>query len=91
MAVIKRLNLIKDDLSHLGDNWIGFRFIGGEPVTPENVFVSDGKISAYKYLNMTVDFKGKENVRLKQEIERLKSPKAFSNFTEELFSLRGLS
>ena len=77
VAVIKLLNILKNDLSHLGDDWIGFRFIDGELVTPENEFVSAGKIRAHKYLQMTVDFRGKENTRLKQEIERLKSPAAF--------------
>lgn len=77
VAVVKLLNLLKNDLSHLGDDWIGFRFIKGELVTPENEFVSPGKIRAYKYLKMTIDFRAEENSRLKQEIDRLNSPKAF--------------
>jgi hypothetical protein len=77
VAVIKLLNLLKNDLSHLGVDWIGFRFIAGELVTPENEFVSPGKIRAYKYLKMTIDFRADENAKLKEEIDRLTSPKAF--------------
>lgn len=77
VVVVKLLNLLKNDLSHLGDDWIGFRFIKGELVTPENEFVSPGKIRAYKYLKMTIDFRAEENTRLKQEIDRLNSPKPF--------------
>jgi len=79
VAVVKLLNVLKNDLSHLGSDWIGFRFIDGELVTPENEFVAAGKIRAYKYLKMTIDFRAEENTRLKQQIERLKSPKAFMN------------
>lgn len=80
VAVIKLLNLLKNDLSHLGDQWGRFRFINGELVTPENEFVSAGKIRAHQYLKMTIDFRTEENTRLKHEIERLKSPKAFIPF-----------
>jgi transcriptional regulator with XRE-family HTH domain len=77
VAVIKLLNLLKNDLSHLGDDWSGFRFIEGHLVTPEDYFVTPGKIRAYKYLKMTIDFRAEENARLKQEIDRLNAPKAF--------------
>jgi transcriptional regulator with XRE-family HTH domain len=77
IAVIKLLQLIANDLSHLGNDWAGFRFIAGELVTPENEFVSPGKVRAHKYLQMTIDFRVEENTRLKLEIERLKSPKAY--------------
>ncbi|HAI96652.1 MAG TPA: hypothetical protein DCL50_04325 [Methylococcaceae bacterium] len=68
---------MKNDLSHIGADWNGFRFIAGELVTPEDDFISPGKIRAHKYLKMTIDFRAEENTRLKQEIERLNSPKAF--------------
>lgn len=77
VAVVKLLNILKNDLSHLGDDWIGFRFIDGHLVTPEDYFVTPGKIRAYKYLKMTIDFRADENAKLKEEIDRLTSPKAF--------------
>lgn len=73
-AVVVINLLLKDDLSH---GLIGFRFISGELVTPENEFVTAGKIRAHKYLKMTIDFRAEESTRLKQEIKHLKSPKAF--------------
>ena len=77
VSVVKLLTLLKNDLSHLGQEWIGFRFIEGHLVTPEDYFVTPGKIRAYKYLKMTIDFRAEENTRLKQEIDRLNAPKAF--------------
>jgi len=64
---------------------IGFRFIDGELVTPENEFVSAGKIRAHHYLKMTIDFRAEDNTRLKQEIDRLNSPKAFL-YDRKIFS-----
>jgi len=40
VSVVKLLNILKNDLSHLGDEWIGFRFIDGQLVTPEDYFVT---------------------------------------------------
>ena len=77
VATVKLLEILNNDLSHLGRDWAGFRFINGELVTPENEFVPPGKIRAYKYLNMTIDFRAQENIRLKQEVERLESLTSF--------------
>jgi len=74
VAVVKLLNILSNDLSHLGDEWAGFRFFDGELVTPENDFVTPGKIRAHRFLNMTIDFLNEENRKLKQEIERLQQP-----------------
>jgi len=46
-------------------------------ITPYDYFVTPGKIRAHQYLKMTIDFRADENTKLKQEIERLNSPKAF--------------
>jgi hypothetical protein len=56
-----------------------FVFFAGELVTPEDDFISPGKIRAHKYLKMTIDFRAEENARLKQEIDRLNSPKRYMN------------
>ena len=76
-AVTKLLQLLSNDLSHLGKPWSGFRFIAGELVTPENEFVAPGKIRAHKYLLMTIDFRAEENTRLQHENERLSLPKRY--------------
>lgn len=55
VAAVKLLNLLKNDLSRLGFEWVGFRFISGELVTAEDEFVSAGKIRAHKYLSMKHD------------------------------------
>jgi len=46
-------------------------------IIPHAYFVTAGKIRTDKYLKVTIDFRADENTRLKQEIERLNSPKAF--------------
>lgn len=79
VSVIKLLQVLSNDLSHIGADWEGFRFIAGELVTPEDDFISPGKIRAHKYLKMTIDFRAEENTRLKQEIDRLNSPKRYMN------------
>jgi len=77
VSVVKLLNVLNNDLSHMGSDWVGFRFISGELVTPEDEFITAGKIRAHKYLKMTIDFREQENTRLKQEIDRLNSPKRY--------------
>lgn len=72
-AVTKLLQLLANDLSHLGKEWSGFRFIDGELVSPENDFIAPGKIRAHKFLLMTIDFRECENNKLKQELDQLRS------------------
>lgn len=78
IAVIKLLQLLANDLSHLGKEWSGFRFIAGELVTPEDQFVAPGKIRAHKYLLMTIDFRERENLKLKQQLAEMSSKTSFN-------------
>ncbi|GEM_PF-940866 len=79
VSVIKLLEILNNDLSHLGDQWSGFRFIQGELVTPENEFVAPGKIRAHKYLAMAIQFRERENAKLRQDIEQLQPKTQFNS------------
>jgi len=72
---------LSDDLSHLGADWTGFHFSDSELYSPEGEVLRPGQIRAHKYLKMTIGFRDKENAKLKQEVERLRSP-------NHMFSLR---
>ena len=56
ISVVKLLQLLNTDLSHLGKEWKGFRFFENRLYTPENEPIQAGHIRAIKYNRMTIDF-----------------------------------
>lgn len=54
--IVKLIKLLNNDLSHLGEEWTGFRFVNNRLYTPENEPVQAAHIRAIKYNRMTIDF-----------------------------------
>ncbi|MBQ0725494.1 MAG: hypothetical protein KBT51_08885 [Cycloclasticus sp.] len=76
ISVVKLLQLLNKDLSHLGNEWKGFFFHDQRLYTPENEPVQAGHIRAVKYYKMTIEF-------LKKDLKRLKMSVANLNDTEK--------
>jgi transcriptional regulator with XRE-family HTH domain len=67
VTVVKLLQLLANDLSHLGSAWSGFYFYNGELKSPEGDYYRAGDIRAIPYLRMTSDFQAEEISRLKNK------------------------
>ena len=78
VAVVKLLQYLGNDLGFINKDWSGFYFYQGELCSPEGNQVRPGQIRAHPYLQQTVDFRAAESVRLKAEIEQLKSFPVFN-------------
>lgn len=69
VSVVKLMQLLSNDLSHLGDEWTGFRFYNGELMSPEKDFIRAGQIRAFPYLEQSNQFRSKEITRLKTKLD----------------------
>ena len=75
VSVVKLLKLLNADLSHLGEEWKGFRFLNNRLYTPENEPVQAAHIRAIKYNRMTIEFLKRERSKAVNHVgnEKLKS------------------
>lgn len=67
VSVVKLLQLLNKDLSHLGSEWKGFFFHDQRLYTPENEPLQAGHIRAIQYYQMTIDFLKRDQKRLIME------------------------
>jgi transcriptional regulator with XRE-family HTH domain len=69
VAVVKLMQLLSNDLSHLGGDWTGFYFYNGELMSPEGDYIRPGEIRASPYLKMSNQFRAEEIIRLKSKLD----------------------
>jgi len=86
IAVIRLLQLLNKDLSHIGPEWKGFYFHRSRIYTPENEPIQAGQIRAIKYNRMTVEFLRREKDKLQNDINTIQY-RNFPRLTEYQKSL----
>ncbi|MDX2425813.1 MAG: hypothetical protein QNK15_06120 [Cycloclasticus sp.] len=73
ISVVKLLQLLNQDLTHLGNEWKGFFFHDQRLYTPEKEPVQAGHIRAIKYYRMTIDIlQRKEKKKLPDNVKILR-------------------
>lgn len=72
LAVVRLMQVLSNDLSHLGEEWKDFYFYNQRLYTPENEPVQAAHIRAIKYHRMTLDFLRSEKSKAVNQAEQYK-------------------
>ena len=75
LAVVRLMQVLNKDLSHLGEEWKDFYFYNQRLYTPENEPVQAAHIRAIKYHRMTIDFLRSEKSKAVNQAEEYKIKK----------------